>query len=70
MQSTRPPAPRQSRAALGILLGAVVLLAIWAVWTFAYGAPGWVNGLLIAGIFLLLWGIVRRGDPTPHPPHR
>lgn len=52
-----------------IILGAIALLIIWAVATFVVGAPGWIHALLIAGIFLLLWGIVRRGDPLREMPH-
>lgn len=38
---------------------AVVMLVIWAIATFR-GAPGWIHGLLTAGMFLLIYGIVKR----------
>ncbi|HEX2779740.1 MAG TPA: hypothetical protein VHM30_09585 [Gemmatimonadaceae bacterium] len=43
---------------------ALVMLALWAVGTFYFEAPGWFHGLLTAGIFLLLWGIVARPKRT------
>jgi hypothetical protein len=43
----------------------LVMLAVWAVATFAYDAPGWVHMLLTGGVFLLIYGIVARGAPTP-----
>jgi hypothetical protein len=38
---------------------ALVMLVIWAVGTLR-GWPGWVHGLLTAGMFLLIYGIVKR----------
>lgn len=52
---------------LGIL-GALLILVGWAVATLAFGAPGWSNALLTAGVFLLIWRIVARGTP-PLPPN-
>ena len=49
------------------ILGAIVLLVIWAVATFGYEAPGWMHLLLTAGVFLLIWRIVVRGTPDPVP---
>ena len=49
-------------AKIGIPL-ALVMLAVWAVATFAYEAPGWVHLLLTAGTFLLIYSIVARGTP-------
>ena len=49
-------------AKLGIPV-ALVMLAAWAVATFAYDAPGWVHLLLTAGVFLLIYSIVVRGTP-------
>jgi hypothetical protein len=43
---------------LGIII-AIVLLAVWAVGT-ALSWAGWVHGLLTAGVFLLLWRVVKR----------
>jgi hypothetical protein len=49
-------------ARIGIPL-ALVMLAVWAVATFVYEAPGWVHLLLTAGVFLLIYAIVARGTP-------
>lgn len=47
---------------LGILV-ALAMLVIWAVWTFAFSAPGVAHILLTAGVFLLIYRIVVRGTP-------
>lgn len=47
---------------LGII-GAIVVLVGWAVWTFAFHAPGWAHLLLTLGMFLLIYRIVVRGTP-------
>ncbi|MDQ2891078.1 MAG: hypothetical protein M3R65_11090 [Gemmatimonadota bacterium] len=47
---------------LGIL-AALIMLVIWAIWTFALNAPGWAHILLTAGMFLLFYRIVVRGTP-------
>ncbi len=52
-------------AKIGVPL-ALAMLAVWAVATFAFDAPGWVHGLLTAGVFLLIYGIVVRGTPPPN----
>ena len=44
----------------------LVMLAAWAVATFAYEAPGWVHMLLTGGVFLLIYSIVVRGTPPPN----
>ena len=41
----------------------LVMLVVWAVWTFVFEAPGWVHILLTGGVFLLIWAIVASGDP-------
>jgi len=46
----------------GILV-AIVTLAGWAVWTFAFEAPGWAHILLPIGVFLAIYRIVVRGTP-------
>ena len=46
----------------GIIV-AVIMLVVWAVWTFALNAPGWAHILLTLGVFLLLYRIVVRGTP-------
>ena len=43
----------------GIVL-AVVMLVIWAIGTVLEWA-GWVHALLTAGVFLLIFRVVRRG---------
>lgn len=40
---------------------AVVLLVVWAGVTFSTEAPGWIHALLTAGVFLLIYGVVRKG---------
>jgi hypothetical protein len=45
---------------LGIIV-ALVMLAGWAVWTFAFNAPGWAHVFLTVGVFLLIYRIVARG---------
>ncbi|MEO6864999.1 MAG: hypothetical protein ABI229_06080 [Gemmatimonadaceae bacterium] len=47
---------------LGIV-AAVIMLVVWAVWTFALNAPGWAHLLLTLGVFLLFYRIVARGTP-------
>ena len=49
----------------------LVMLVIWAVWTFAYDpAPGWVHLLLTFGVFGVIWGIVARASVTSPPDSR
>ena len=43
---------------------AIIVLALWAIGTFYFEAPGWFHGLLTGGIFLLLWGIISRPRTT------
>jgi hypothetical protein len=45
------------------ILGAVVLLVIWAIAALVYEGPGWVHLLLTVGVSLLVYGIVERGSP-------
>ena len=54
---------RVNFAKIGIPLS-LALLAVWAVVTFAYEAPGWVHLLLTGGVFLLIYSIVVRGTPA------
>ena len=49
-------------AKIGIPL-ALAMLAVWAVLTFSFEAPGWVHLLLTVGVFLLIYSIVVRGTP-------
>lgn len=53
------------------LIAAVAMLVIWAVLTFVVNdAPGVTHSLLIAGVSLLIWRVVKRDAPTtpPTPP--
>ena len=55
------------------LLAAVGMLVVWAVFTFVVNdAPGVVHALLVAGVSLLVWRIVKRDAPrgpgTPPQP--
>jgi uncharacterized membrane protein len=43
------------------IIGAVLMLAIWAFVTFTTTAPGWIHILLTLGMFLLIYRIVVRG---------
>jgi threonine/homoserine/homoserine lactone efflux protein len=54
---------------LGLLL-AVVMLVVWAVITFVVNdAPGMTHALLVAGISLLIWRIVKRDAPDAEKPN-
>ncbi len=52
---------------LGII-AAIAMLVFWAVGTFAWEGPGWIHLLLTAGVFLLIWRIVVRGNRSQQPP--
>jgi hypothetical protein len=56
---------------LGIV-AAIAMLAVWAVGTFVFEAPGWIHLLLSVGLFVLMWRIVVRGTrrdvPSEHAP--
>ena len=55
------------------LIAAVAMLVIWAVLTFVVNdAPGVTHSLLIAGVSLLVWRIVKRDEKSapPTPPQR
>jgi len=46
---------------------AIAMLVIWAALTFVVNnAPGFTHVLLIGGVSLLIWSIVKR-DATPGP---
>ena len=47
------------------IIAAVIMLAVWAVLTFATEAPGYVHLLLTIGFFLLFWRVIARKDPAP-----
>jgi hypothetical protein len=46
------------------LLTAIVMLVLWAAGTFFLDAPGWINLLLSAGVFILIWRIVIKAAET------
>ena len=49
-----------------LIAAAIVMLIVWAVWTFVVNdAPGWVHLFLSVGVFLLIWRIVAVGTPDP-----
>ena len=50
------------------IISALAMLVVWAVGTFAFEAPGYIHALLTAGVFLLIWRIVVRGNPIKPPP--
>ncbi|MEX2153211.1 MAG: hypothetical protein WD825_07720 [Gemmatimonadaceae bacterium] len=57
---------------LGII-AAVAMLVVWAVLTFVVNdAPGATHALLIAGVFLLIWRVVKRdvSAAPERPPQR
>ena len=57
---------------LGII-GAIVLLVIWAVVALFMNGPGWIHLLLTVGVSLLIYRIVARGsskDPVTKAPER
>jgi hypothetical protein len=58
---------RRSLASTAIPI-AIIMLVLWSVGTFWFEAPGWFHGLLTAGVFLLIWGIISR--PVAAPPTR
>jgi hypothetical protein len=47
------------------LFAAIALLAVWAAGTFLFDAPGWINLLLSAGVFLLIWRITKLPGRAP-----
>lgn len=50
------------------ILGGVTMLVVWAIGTFAFDAPGWVNALLTIGVALIIWRVVARATPAPASP--
>ena len=55
---------------LGII-GALVLLVVWAIAALVFQGPGWVHLLLTIGVSLLIYRIVARSsaanETTPRP---
>ena len=52
------------------LIGGIVMLVLWAAGTFFFEAPGWINLLLSAGVFALIWRIVMHGAQTTNQDRR
>ena len=50
------------------VIGAIVLLVVWAVAALVYEGPGWVHLLLTIGVSLLIYAIVTRSAAPPAPP--
>ena len=47
------------------IIAAVAMLVVWGVLTFVVNdAPGITHALLIAGLTLLIWRIVKRDAPS------
>ena len=46
------------------LFAGIVMVALWLVGTFFLDAPGWMNLLLSAGVFIIIWRIVARAAPS------
>jgi hypothetical protein len=47
------------------IIAAIAMLIVWAVLTFVVNdAPGITHALLTAGVTLLIWRIVKRGDAS------
>ena len=55
------------------LIAAIAMLVVWGVLTFGVNdAPGATHALLVAGVSLLIWRIVKRSEkeasePPPRP---
>jgi hypothetical protein len=49
------------------IVGALVLLVIWAVVALLMNGPGWVHLLLTVGVSLLIYGVVLRSDRSVRP---
>jgi hypothetical protein len=49
------------------IVAAIAMLAVWALGSFVYEAPGWIHLLLSVGLFVLMWRIVVRGTSRDVP---
>ena len=52
------------------IVAAIAMLAVWALGSFVYEAPGWIHLLLSVGLFVLMWRIVVRGTSRDVPRER
>jgi hypothetical protein len=50
------------------IIGGIVMLLGWAIWTFFFEAPGWVHLFLTLGVTIIIWRIVARSTPPVDPP--
>ena len=48
-----------------ILVAAILMLAVWAFFTFTGTAPGWIHALLTFGVFLIIYHVVRSDKKRP-----
>lgn len=44
------------------MIGAIVLLIIWAIGALVMSGPGWIHLLLTIGVSLVIYRIVARGS--------
>lgn len=53
------------------LIAGLVMLVLWVAGTFFLDAPGWINLLLSAAVFIVIWRIAARsGAGTNGKPSR
>jgi hypothetical protein len=45
-----------------ITIAGLAMIALWAVGTFAFEAPGFIHGLLTLGVFFLVLGAIKRSE--------
>jgi hypothetical protein len=62
--SSESPRASGRIAGVAIPLG-LIMLAVWALATFAFSGPGWMHLFLTLGVFFVIWGIVARASPRP-----
>jgi uncharacterized membrane protein len=47
------------------IIAAIAMLVLWVVANLMGSAPGWIHLLLTAGVFLLIWRIVKVSERAP-----
>jgi len=61
--SSQRTTPQQESDPMDVgIIAAIGMLVLWGVGTFAFEAPGYIHILLTAGVFLLVWRIVKQQD--------
>jgi len=50
-----------------LTIAGVAMLALWAVGTFAFEAPGIIHLLLTLGVFFLVFGAIKRAERARKP---